>query len=466
MAVRQYIGARYVTKIYENSLDPSSAEWEQTTYEPLTLVTWQNSSYLSKKEVPASIGNPADNPTYWCLTGAYNGQILQLQNDIQRIDNTIEYLPATPEMYGAAGDGVTDDTQALTEALNDNDCLVLTGTYKITDMIRLEKNVSLIGLNAKILMYGDIDHWFQIVSTNAVVSGISFEKLDSAFTNYNRAFHFYYCDKVYVNNCSFKNFGTALHGLHCNYFHVNNVDIIDAYDNVAQYGYGVNTSSHHNFISNVSGINASDNNGRHLIYLNGDDMVSAEINKIFCKNWNHHPIEINVTNANGCDVTISDVIFDNVNIDPVGTDKKTGSIHGSDTNLANIYVNNVALKNHTSAVFDSLGYVKGSISNVTVQFATSILVNITDIFVRHSTGFKITNISAYNRNSTSLALVGCRDSSDVIFDGIYDMTPAETINYLFNIQDSTADIGCYKTSASNVVRSTGTNTITALNYYT
>ena len=39
--VRQYIGARYVTKIYENSLDPSSAEWEaNVTYEPLTLVTF------------------------------------------------------------------------------------------------------------------------------------------------------------------------------------------------------------------------------------------------------------------------------------------------------------------------------------------------------------------------------------------------------------------------------------------
>ena len=64
MSVRQYIGARYVTKIYENSLDPSSAEWEASiNYEPLTMVTYNYGSYLSKKEVPASVGNPADNPT-------------------------------------------------------------------------------------------------------------------------------------------------------------------------------------------------------------------------------------------------------------------------------------------------------------------------------------------------------------------------------------------------------------------
>lgn len=93
MSVRQYIGARYVTKIYENSLDPSSAEWEASiNYEPLTLVTYNYGSYLSKKEVPASIGNPADNPTYWAQTGFYNGQIAQIQNDIIDINNTINSL--------------------------------------------------------------------------------------------------------------------------------------------------------------------------------------------------------------------------------------------------------------------------------------------------------------------------------------------------------------------------------------
>lgn len=93
MSVRQYIGARYVTKIYENTLDPSSAEWEASiNYEPLTMVTYNYGSYLSKKQVPASIGNPADNPTYWAQTGFYNGQIsilnaevLQLQNDMVEV---------------------------------------------------------------------------------------------------------------------------------------------------------------------------------------------------------------------------------------------------------------------------------------------------------------------------------------------------------------------------------------------
>ena len=87
--IRQYIGARYVFKIYENSQDPSSAEWESgVTYEPLTIVTYLNSTYASKKDVPGSVGNPASNPTYWVVTGAYNGQIATLQQQIDTLNNT------------------------------------------------------------------------------------------------------------------------------------------------------------------------------------------------------------------------------------------------------------------------------------------------------------------------------------------------------------------------------------------
>lgn len=87
--IRQYIGARYVFKIYENSQDPSSAEWEaNVTYEPLTIVTYLNSTYASKKDVPGSVGNPAANPQYWIVTGAYNGQIATLQQQIDTLNNT------------------------------------------------------------------------------------------------------------------------------------------------------------------------------------------------------------------------------------------------------------------------------------------------------------------------------------------------------------------------------------------
>lgn len=132
MALKQYIGARYVTKIYENSLNPLSAEWEaDVNYEPLTMVTYNYGSYLSKKNVPATIGNPSDNPTYWVQTGFYNGQIAYLYDqvtlingvitdlggDITNLETLLNTRVTTPESFGAVGDGTTDDTAAINLAL-------------------------------------------------------------------------------------------------------------------------------------------------------------------------------------------------------------------------------------------------------------------------------------------------------------------------------------------------------------
>lgn len=106
MAERQYIGARYVIKIYENSADAGSAEWEaNTNYEPLILVTYNNGSYLSKKQVPATVGNPASNTDYWVQTGFYNGQIASLQSQIDDINDN--KLP-----------DVTSAIQTLTDAID------------------------------------------------------------------------------------------------------------------------------------------------------------------------------------------------------------------------------------------------------------------------------------------------------------------------------------------------------------
>lgn len=84
MAVHQYIGARYVPYYYENSLDPTSTEWEpNVNYEALTVVTLPNQhSYISKKAVPDTVGTPAANPEYWLDTGSDNAYIEQLREDM------------------------------------------------------------------------------------------------------------------------------------------------------------------------------------------------------------------------------------------------------------------------------------------------------------------------------------------------------------------------------------------------
>lgn len=78
MAVRQYIGARYVPKF--------DGEWNsQKVYEPLTIVEYNNSSYTSKKPVPTGIV-PTDTE-YWALSGTTSGQILDLQNRVGLLEN-------------------------------------------------------------------------------------------------------------------------------------------------------------------------------------------------------------------------------------------------------------------------------------------------------------------------------------------------------------------------------------------
>lgn len=66
MAVRQYIGARYVPLIDGN--------WNsEKVYDPLTIVTYNGSSYTSKKPVP--VGIAPTNTEYWVNTGNYNAQV-------------------------------------------------------------------------------------------------------------------------------------------------------------------------------------------------------------------------------------------------------------------------------------------------------------------------------------------------------------------------------------------------------
>lgn len=97
----KYIGARYVP-IFDG-------EWSNTkTYEPLTVVTNEGNSYISKTNVPTGI--EINNETYWVLFSNYNAQIQQLineieqaqsditenSNDINVLESTVSNLPMVP----------------------------------------------------------------------------------------------------------------------------------------------------------------------------------------------------------------------------------------------------------------------------------------------------------------------------------------------------------------------------------
>ena len=100
MAIRQYIGARYVPKFFKNP--NNTAEWlPNVIYEPLTIVTYGINTYTSKKIVPASVGDPANNPEYWVATGNFNEYINELREEMQAIiTGTIRKYIFIGDSYG------------------------------------------------------------------------------------------------------------------------------------------------------------------------------------------------------------------------------------------------------------------------------------------------------------------------------------------------------------------------------
>lgn len=151
MATRQYIGARYVPKFFENP--NGTCEWLGSSigYEALTIVTYLNNSFTSKKTVPAGVDISDTN--YWVNTGNYNAQLQQI---IDEIDVFKEVYAASPEMYGAKGDGITDDTVAFQRAITDGNVTLEHGkTYLISDAINVPSNRVINGNGATVKIADD-----------------------------------------------------------------------------------------------------------------------------------------------------------------------------------------------------------------------------------------------------------------------------------------------------------------------
>ena len=108
MAVRQYIGARYVPKFS----DVNEGVWDNSyTYEPLTIVKHGNDYYTSKKEVPTGIA--ITNTEYWVLTGNYNGAISRLDEEISSLEDSIS------DMSSSIEDSLSEMSDSITEVRNE-----------------------------------------------------------------------------------------------------------------------------------------------------------------------------------------------------------------------------------------------------------------------------------------------------------------------------------------------------------
>lgn len=192
MATRQYIGARYVPKFYQNSVD-GSTQWESNVvYEPLMYVTLTNGHmYISKKQVPATVGSPVNNIDYWLDIGSYNGFIEQLQNEIDDINNvTIPDVQASVALKQDITDNNLNTTdKTVVGAINELDTDVQLLTNKISAIRGYFSNKkvcfygdSLITVPTNYVQYlNDIDDSIQI--TNRGVGGTTVGGAISLLTN-------------------------------------------------------------------------------------------------------------------------------------------------------------------------------------------------------------------------------------------------------------------------------------------
>lgn len=285
-SVAQYIGARYVPIFGRKGED--SIEWDNTApYEPLTIVLYQGNSFTSRQYVPAGVD--INNSEYWASTGIYNAQIEAYRNEVLTFDNRIndnaENISdnadaittinsdnwvtenrlangsvtnnkiadgsisndkisievwrkharfTSPELFGAIGDGVADDTEAFKQMLldmQDGDlCVLQSSDYLVTEPLTI--NVSFARftsfcaseskpcINFRFASYNNV-HCVDCFGTGNTFTNIHF-KQDSRDTEsyliYIDAVNNYYNIDYVFNECVFSNcwncFGVVGRNLH------------------------------------------------------------------------------------------------------------------------------------------------------------------------------------------------------------------------------------------------------------
>lgn len=211
MANNVYIGERYVPIFV--------GDWDSTmSYEPLMIVQYGNNTYTSKRPVP--VGTLPTDTDYWALTGNYNGQIISLQNQIDTLDagvNPIKGAYVTPEFYGAVGDGATDDSAAINDALADGRPVWFNGakTYKCNSYLTINSNNHLYGNGCKILFDGNAtltptdDYMLADVTKGVIIDGFNFDITSTSTLA--QALSFFNSSNFVIKDCTFSNFyGTCI----------------------------------------------------------------------------------------------------------------------------------------------------------------------------------------------------------------------------------------------------------------
>ena len=185
----KYVGARYMPKF--------TGPYDATRiYEALSVVdNGSGTSYVANKPVPA--GTPLTDTEYWAVYGSTSGAIINLQN---QIDNLTDFV--TPEMYGAAGDGITDDSAAISSAIATGKCVLCDATYRITNQIDISDAII---CGSGTFLLDMLNDYVLILRDDSIIEGINFVGSGTHAVDGVQI-----TKRPHLSDCNFENFKTAL----------------------------------------------------------------------------------------------------------------------------------------------------------------------------------------------------------------------------------------------------------------
>ena len=156
------------------------------------------------------------------IAAGSNCHVEPLGNSVYELINNQYFV--TPEMFGAIGDGVEDDTQAFVSAIQSG-CkyIFLNRTYLITEKLDFSNTVCFIGMpKATVKLSGEAQLFLRRTS-NIEVRNIKF--ISDSGTK--PAVHIYYADYTFIDNCEFDTLYGAITAETGNNIHITNCYIHD-----------------------------------------------------------------------------------------------------------------------------------------------------------------------------------------------------------------------------------------------
>ena len=182
----------------------------------------------------------------------------------------------------------------------------------------------------------------------------------------------------------------------------------------------------------------------------------------------HHPIDISIHDQTPAKamIKISDVIFDTVNVDPLGNNKEMCAINSSVNTTAHIQVDNVTYKNmNTGILFFRGTAITAAITNITAYLTAPIYVSQTVIKLRDLTNASIKNVKLFGRDLNMTYALELRDCTDAIVDEIYDVTSA-ALDYGLSVNGGSIYLGDYiLTGTLYKIRQSNTPTINVIDRF-